>query len=96
MSFGGSVSAMITAIKNNAQLRIKRNRFFDLKGPWGNKRPFRGKTKKLTQAERLAIRAKMKHENQVQTFKTIFGFFIAIIITSVLVIILSKITLHYL
>ncbi|WP_457617385.1 hypothetical protein [Lutibacter sp.] len=86
MSFGGSVSAMISSIKNNT--RAKRKTYFDRKTSSFRKRDKKNVLdEKKTTPEQLAnIREKLAKENRKKSIKTaLFIVFIAILIILLLV-----------
>ncbi|PLX03201.1 MAG: hypothetical protein C0595_07990 [Marinilabiliales bacterium] len=76
MSFGGTVSAMITSLKNNA--RPKRKRLFDRSIPETDikLRP----RKKATKEQLEQARLKMKDENRKLLYRRIAALLVSLII----------------
>ena len=88
MSFGGSVAAMITSLKANNSLRLRRDRFFDkdirvIKV--GNRQNGSKKHKHLSEKEILEIRKEISEKNKIDNLKKITALIISIIITGVII-----------
>ncbi|MEN8121335.1 MAG: hypothetical protein ABFS35_13365 [Bacteroidota bacterium] len=86
MSFGGSVSAMITSLKNNS--RQKKKLLFDKKDTNWKKVPVKLKKfreKKATQKQLRKIRTKLLAENSRDTYKKVVALGLALLIVSWLI-----------
>jgi len=84
MSFGGSVSAMITTLKNNAR---ERNTIFDRKNRAirkGNKKRY-VTDKKATTKQLHKIRKRIKKENRLKAIKAIFLTLLILVIIRLLI-----------
>ena len=83
MSFGGSVAAMITSLRNNKNLRLDRNKYFN-----NNKRKIQTETgkrnppayKHLTKTQILEIREEISAKSKVETLKKITAIIIALML----------------
>lgn len=93
MSFGGSVSAMITSLRSNNNLRMNRVKYFDkdtknIQSELANRKPLT--YKHLTQKEILEIRKEITEKNKVETLKKITAVIIALLITTVIAFLFVK------